>query len=180
MVHKQLYTKVRNPSACVESSWSIWSTIHFRKKRLFDSIKEILAKTAGTFLHQGWFVLYSVSSRYSHHAVWNGGSVLVTVNASKTQPTPMKAHVRVLSLPFELPRLLHGASVRQFPCQLVCHWGSRLADIYSHSRAWIRAHASSSISRKHERWNLKSGTDRYFHATLDNADFEILLAGIAG
>jgi len=30
MVHKQLYTKVRNPSACVESSRSVRSTMHFR------------------------------------------------------------------------------------------------------------------------------------------------------
>lgn len=64
------------------------------------------------------------------------------------------------SLPFELSRLLHGASVRQLPCQLVHHRVSGLADIYSHSRARIRAHASSPMS--HERWNSKS--DPYFHA----------------
>lgn len=38
------------------------------------------------------------------------------MSACETQPTPTKAHVRMPSLPFELSRLLHGASVRQFSC----------------------------------------------------------------
>lgn len=79
---------------------------------------------------------------WSHHALRTVLGAFAIVSACGTQPTPTKAHVQMPSLPFELPRLLHGASVRQFPCQLICHRASRLVDILFPLSCTVRTQAA--------------------------------------
>lgn len=108
---------------------SVWNLSHdalserlpFRSR----SFGEILADTTvGTFLRRDSFGQYvGVTTRLRTVL-----GALAIVSACRTQPTPTKAHVQMPSLPFELPRLLHGASVRQFSCQLTCCRAPRLVE----------------------------------------------------
>lgn len=113
-------------------------------------------------LHKSRSYSIRVTTRYERC------SVFAIVSACETQPTPTKAHVRMPSLPFELPRLLHGASVRQFPRQLVCHRASRLVGIYSHSRVRC-ARKQSPYPGNASAEIQKAGSIGCFHAVFDNA-----------
>lgn len=144
------------------------NTMHFRKDDYSTRLEEYSRMRAPFSCVEAGFVFQYVGD--SPRAM-NAARFLRPWARAKTQPTPTKAHVRMPSLPFELPRLLHGATVRQFPCQLVCPRASRLADVSSHSAYGCRAHAGagSPVSRNTSAEIQKAGPIGVFTAVLDDA-----------